>query len=97
MTANAVQEKIAAFEAQLKQAGCEQILDRVYGPNEYVALHSHEFAARAIVTAGEVSISCNEVVTCYRVGDIFELPAGQPHTEQYGPLGASYRVGRSYA
>jgi quercetin dioxygenase-like cupin family protein len=91
-----IQANIDAFEAQLKQAGCQEILDRVYAPNEFVALHTHEFAARAIVTAGEVAISCNGVARLYRAGDIFELPAGQPHTEQYGPQGATYRVGRLF-
>jgi len=91
------QANIEAFEAQLKAAGCQQILDRVYGPNEFVGLHAHDFSARAIVTEGEVVISCNEVAKLYQVGDVFEIAAGQAHTEQYGPHGATYRVGRMFA
>jgi hypothetical protein len=32
-----------------------------------------------------------------RTGDVFTLEAHRPHTERYGPQGASYLVGRKRA
>ena len=34
--------------------------------------------------------------TTYKPGDIFQVAAGQPHTESFGPQGARVVVGRKY-
>ncbi|MBU6463179.1 MAG: hypothetical protein KGK01_01730 [Bradyrhizobium sp.] len=34
--------------------------------------------------------------TTYRASDIFQVAAGQPHTEEIGPQDASILVGRKY-
>lgn len=85
---------LETFKSGLQEGGYDEVLVKTYAPDTFVDTHSHPFSARALVTAGEMVITCEDVPQTFRAGDIFELPAGRLHTERYGPNGASYLVGR---
>ena len=59
-----------------------------------LAQHTHPFEAKALILAGEIRIAAQGAERTYRSGDIFHLPAHEPHTEHYGPEGVTYLVGR---
>ncbi|WP_322071182.1 cupin domain-containing protein [Paraburkholderia bannensis] len=56
--------------------------------------HSHPFEAKALIVAGEMSISVAGQDRLYRVGDVFHVAANVPHVEHYGPQGVQYLAGR---
>lgn len=56
--------------------------------------HIHEFAVHLLVLDGELSITADGVTTSCRAGDTYQLAAGIPHAEHYGPHGARVLVGR---
>jgi len=84
------------FEAELRAAGYTDIVARDMEAGKYNAEHSHEFDARGLITAGEFVLTCGGAPRTLRSGDVFDMAAGTPHTEQCGPAGASYVVGRRY-
>lgn len=82
------------FEAGLKADSFGEIaaIDKPIG--YAMGEHRHAFEARALITAGDITLVVNGVATRYAVGDIFRLPADTPHDETAGPNGVSYVVGR---
>jgi quercetin dioxygenase-like cupin family protein len=56
--------------------------------------HQHDFDARALITAGQITLGVAGVSTTYFVGDVFRLAAGTPHHESAGPEGVTYLAGR---
>ncbi|MGR8919843.1 MAG: cupin domain-containing protein [Gammaproteobacteria bacterium] len=56
--------------------------------------HSHDFSACALVLEGELSVVTADAETTCRAGDFFELAAGTPHYESYGPAGARFLLAR---
>jgi len=82
-----------AFEASLKNAGYE-IGTSKGTPSKVTPPHSHDFDVRALVLSGELTLTTDGTSRTYRVGDIFEMPAGCVHSEQYGPDGSESLVGR---
>jgi len=86
----------AAFERELQSQGYGEVVDRQMAPNQLNPEHSHEFDARVMLLAGEMTITCNGSPQTYRAGEICAITAGTPHTEQCGPGGARYLAGRRY-
>ncbi len=82
------------FKQQLTDEGFDEIFDKNLPAGQYVAEHSHPFAVKALVTAGDVALGVAGVVTTYRPGDVFTMALGCEHTERYGDAGVSYVVGR---
>lgn len=85
------------FSANARAQGCDEVLERRWGPLADLKPHSHPFHARALVVEGEMWLSVGEAVRHLRPGDTFELESGTVHSERYGPVGAAYWVARSNA
>jgi hypothetical protein len=83
------------FETTERARGCTEVLARSYEPNLQIAEHTHPFDARALVVQGELWLTVAGTTQHLRPGDRFEVLRGTPHTEQYGPQGATYWVARS--
>lgn len=84
------------FEAALTKAGYREIATRTLEPCLANGDHAHEFSVRGLVTAGEFIIACDGKPRGYKVGEIFEVAAGQMHTEAVGPDGTKITTGRMY-
>jgi hypothetical protein len=87
------------FQQQALDEGFDEVLERTWEPNTVLETHTHPFAVKARVTAGQLWLSCTGVdgtpqKRYLTPGDEFSLAAGEPHAEQYGPEGASYWVAR---
>jgi quercetin dioxygenase-like cupin family protein len=87
---------IDTFKTELAQTGYQEVLEKTYAPSHFVPNHTHPFRARAIIVEGDMAISWKDTTRTYRVGDIFEVEAGDEHAEQFGPAGATYLVGRKF-
>jgi len=84
----------ARFEAEARALGFDEVLVRDWPAGAVIATHTHPFAAKAIVVAGEMWLACQGHTRHLRPGDTFELAAGIPHDERYGAEGATYWVAR---
>ena len=83
----------ATFESELKRDGYEIVMREMAA--EYLnPEHAHEFDARVMVVAGEMTITSLGASTVFRAGDVCVIPHGQRHAEQAGPRGATYVAGR---
>ena len=85
-----------AFRAHPLLQGADEVLERHWSPNQVVEEHSHPFDADAVVTAGDMWLIRADSTQHLRAGDTFSLPAGTPHSERYGPQGATYWVARRH-
>ena len=83
-----------AFAAEQRALGCDEVLVREWAPGHVTGEHRHPFAARALVVQGSLVLGCQGVERQLGPGDRFELEAEVPHTEVYGPEGATYWVAR---
>jgi quercetin dioxygenase-like cupin family protein len=82
------------FKAALLQEGFDDIEVRTIAANVHNKEHAHAFDVRALLLAGELTLSAQGKHTTYRAGDIFTLAANCEHVEQFGAQGATYLVGR---
>ena len=57
-------------------------------------LHTHDFDARILVLEGAITIAWEDGKTTYRKGDVYDVPAGTPHTEIVGAEGVSLLTGK---
>ena len=85
------------FNSGLRSDGFREavVVERL--PGYALDEHTHPFDARALITAGEITLMVAGVSTRYAVGDVFHLPAGTPHFESAGPDGVTYLSGRREA
>ncbi len=88
----AARPDLAAFEAQLLAEGYRTVA-RDLPPGTQVPEHVHAFQAKALVTEGEIAITCGGETRVYRAGDVFTVTRDTPHAEAIGPRGVSYLVG----
>jgi quercetin dioxygenase-like cupin family protein len=87
----------SAFESELKSGGWAEPVSIERPGGDFTGDHQHQFHARALITAGQITIEVAGNPTTYRVGDIFDLAPGTPHVENVGPEGVTYYVGRRMA
>lgn len=85
----------AGFRAALARDGYEAV-DRSLPPGPPGTEHTHPFDARLLILEGAFTLARGGQSTTYRPGDIFEVPAGQPHAETPGPDGTRYIAGRRH-
>jgi hypothetical protein len=66
-----------AFEAALQHDGFE-VVARTMEPNTTNPEHAHEFDARVLVVAGEMTLARDGTSRAYRPGETFEITMAQP-------------------
>jgi quercetin dioxygenase-like cupin family protein len=83
-----------AFQAQARGEGFDEVLSREWAPGVVLDTHTHPFAVKALVVAGEMWLTVGDDTRHLQAGDRFELDREVPHAERYGPAGATYWVAR---
>jgi quercetin dioxygenase-like cupin family protein len=84
----------AAFEAGLERDGFAEVFTRRMEPGQELHDHTHPFDARVLILEGEYLLEQDGTTRRFLPGEHFEVPAGVPHAESFGPHGASFIVGR---
>lgn len=84
---------ITEFERSLTSDGYVGVLKDM-AANIVVADHSHPWDVRALVTAGQITLTVDAVSTTYQPGDVFTMAAGCVHYEHVGANGVEYLAGR---
>ena len=82
-----------AFEAELQRDGY-QIVVNTMQPGAINPEHAHDFDARLLVVAGEMTVIVGDQRNTYQVGDTFSMTHGCRHAECAGSQGATYVAGR---
>lgn len=85
---------LAAFEDELQRLDFQPGVLREWAAGESVPEHTHAFEVRALMLDGEFTLTVDGHSRTYRAGEVFTLPAGQPHSERMGPTVVRYQVGR---
>jgi quercetin dioxygenase-like cupin family protein len=85
---------LETFRTRWLAAGADEVLVRHWQPGQIVERHSHAFTADAMLSQGEMWLTCGGEMRHLTAGDTFHLAAGEPHSEKYGPAGATYWVAR---
>lgn len=83
-----------AFQAQARGEGFDEVLSREWAPDVVLDTHTHPFAVKALVVAGEMWLTVGGDTRHLEPGDRFELDREVPHAERYGAAGATYWVAR---
>jgi quercetin dioxygenase-like cupin family protein len=90
----------ANFEefSRIHQAqGFDEVLVREWAPGQVLDTHRHPFELKVLVVRGEVLLGCGGEQRRYTAGQGFELAREVPHSEHYGPEGATFWVARRHA
>ena len=82
------------FTSKAKVAGFDEVIERRWAPDQVVPEHAHDFDADAVMTEGELWLTCGGSTRHLKPGDTFALSRGQRHAERYGPTGGVYWVAR---
>ena len=82
------------FESSLKRAGYQKRETKKVAANTSTHPHSHGFSVRALVLAGDITLTSEGQSRTFRAGDVFEMTSGCVHSEQHGPDGSTYLVGQ---
>ena len=82
------------FKQQALSEGFDEVLERTWAADTVLETHTHPFAVKAKVTAGQMWLTIGSQKRYLTPGDEFSLPADEPHAEHYGPEGATYWVAR---
>ena len=85
------------FKKQSLDAGFDEVLERTWAPDTVVPTHTHPFSVQAVVTQGEMWMTCHGETRHLTVGGTFEMQHGEPHAERYGAEGATFWVARKHA
>ena len=86
-----------AFTEALGREGYDEVFAKTALVTQVLGRHSHPFAVKALVTDGQLTLGIGGALTVYRRGDVFVLPLECEHTEEVGPAGVTYVVGRKNA
>lgn len=82
------------FTRELQHEGFDTLVSVTREPDVFLDTHTHPFEAKALILRGEITLVCQGQARQYRPGEVFHLARDEPHTEQYGPDGVTYLVGR---
>jgi len=82
-----------AFEAELQHEG-RQVVVVTMQPNQVNPEHAHDFEARLMVVAGEMTVDYGDRRQTYNEGDTFTMQPGRRHAEHAGGSGTTYVAGR---
>ena len=84
------------FATAWQRDGYLEVETRQVLPNVSRAPHAHPFDARALIVAGELTLTWEGQTHTFRVGETFDMPASCVHSEQYGPEATTFLPGRRY-
>ena len=74
--------------------GYDSPSDKVYPPNDRPAFHIHPFDARVLITEGTLVMAFTDHEMVVEPGEVCDVPARTPHSEQTAAAGAAQGSGQ---
>ena len=87
-------QTFAEFESHARSQRVDEVVVREWAPGQVAGTHAHPFDVSALVVRGEFVLTCGGQEKTVSAGQPFELARGTPHSERYGPEGATFWVAR---
>ena len=84
------------YETDALAQGFDEVIERRWDPDLTIDSHTHPFALKALVVAGETWLTVGDETRHLSAGDSFALERDVPHAERYGAEGATYWVARRH-
>jgi mannose-6-phosphate isomerase-like protein (cupin superfamily) len=84
------------YETYALAQGFDEVIERHWDPDLALDTHTHPFALKALVVAGEMWLTVGGETRHLSAGDSFALERDVPHAERYGAEGATYWVARRH-
>jgi mannose-6-phosphate isomerase-like protein (cupin superfamily) len=85
------------FAAGARAEGFDEALERQWPAGTFLDTHTHDFSVKVVIRQGEMVLTVGDDVRRLLPGDSFTLERQIPHSERYGPDGATYWVARRNA
>lgn len=82
------------FKRQALDAGFDEVLERQWDADVFLDTHTHPVSVSVLVVKGEMWLGMNGTTRHLTPGSTFEVGYEVPHSERYGPDGATYWVAR---
>ena len=82
------------FRDDALSRGFHEALVREWGPGVENSLHEHPFDTHVQVVRGEFWLTVDGLTRHLCAGDTFELARHIPHSERFGPEGATFWAAR---
>lgn len=82
------------FEAQAREQGFDEVLEREWAPATLLDTHVHPFSVQALVVRGEMWLTAGGGTQHLRAGEQFSLGRDVAHSERYGQEGTTLWVAR---
>lgn len=82
------------FASEARGRGFDEVLERSWDAHTVLDEHTHPFSVDAIVVQGQMFLTVAGHTRELGRGDRFALERDVPHSERYGPQGATYWVAR---
>lgn len=86
----------ASFEAAAKRGGYTEVIIKDWEPALVLDRHTHPYDVDVQVVSGNMALTVDGETRHMVGGDTFQLLANVPHSEVYGPDGATVWVARKY-
>lgn len=83
-----------SFARLSRSEGFDEVIERHWEPLTVLETHTHPFGVKAVVTQGQLWLTVDGITRELQPGDTFTLDRDVPHSERYGPQGATYWVAR---
>ena len=84
------------FETQSLAAGFNEVLKKVWDPDQTLEAHTHPFSVHVIVAEGEMWLTKDGITQHITPGQAFTVKAEEMHAERYGSAGATFWVARKH-
>ncbi len=82
------------FKQQALDAGFDEVLERQWDADVFLDTHTHPVSVSVLVVKGEMWLGMHGTTRHLTPGSTFEVGYEVPHSERYGPDGATYWVAR---
>ena len=89
-------DNFASFEAAARRSGYTEIIAKDWEPSLVLERHTHPYDVDALLVSGSLALEIDGETRHLVAGDAFQLAANVPHSEVYGPNGATVWVARRH-
>ena len=86
----------ASFEAAARRDGYTEVIAKDWEAALVLERHTHPYDVDALLVSGNMALEIDGETRHLVAGDAFQLAANVPHSEVYGPNGATVWVARRH-